>query len=200
MNNGATLRIGPLTNENIEAVIRIHMAEMGYTLNSLLGRGHLRHLYRSMAGDPSCFVGVALLGDRPVGVVSGSVDAGGLTSRLIRTMSWRRLGTVGLEMLLHPQMIRLWFQGIRIAGPVRINSREVKAVLTAIVVDSAAQGKGIGRALLEAFEGFLRQGGIGAYRLDTRSSNERAIRFYRRLGFEEAARRAHSIVYVRRLP
>ena len=45
-----------------------------------------------------------------------------------------------------------------------------------------------------------RVAGVLAYRLDTLIGNERAIRFYRELGFLEVAQRADSIIFVRRLP
>jgi ribosomal protein S18 acetylase RimI-like enzyme len=52
---------------------------------------------------------------------------------------------------------------------------------------------------VDAFEDFLRAAGVRAYRLDTLIQNEQAIRFYVELGFLEVARRADSIIFVRRL-
>ncbi|MFH1184164.1 MAG: GNAT family N-acetyltransferase [Chloroflexota bacterium] len=152
-----------------------------------------------MANAPGCYVGVALVQDQPAGVVSGSVDAGRFSSMLFRTMPGVRLTRIALTMLLQPQLIWLLWQGMMIAAPVRVNSTEVRAVLTAIAVDPEIQRRGIGRALVDAFEDFLSQGSVHTYRLDTQIKNERAIRFYRDLGFQEAARRAGSIVFVRKL-
>jgi ribosomal protein S18 acetylase RimI-like enzyme len=159
----------------------------------------MRFLYRTMASDPACYVGVAAVDDRPAGVISGSVDAGRFTSKLFRSMSLRRLASIALEMLLHPRMIWLWWQGMRIAAPVYVDSKEVRAVLTAIVVDPATQRKGIGRALVVAFETYLKNAGVDVYKLDTQTMNKRARTFYEDLGFLEAARRADSVVFVRRL-
>jgi ribosomal protein S18 acetylase RimI-like enzyme len=199
MNEGEALRIRPLTDGLLEDVIRIHLAGMGYTLNSRLGWDHMRYLYRTMADDQACYVGVALVDDRPVGVVSGSVDAGRFTSKLFKTMSGLRLASIASTMLLRPWLIWLWWQGIVIGAPVQVNSEEVKAVLTAIAVDPKTQRKGIGRALVDAFEGFLRERGVDTYKLDTQITNERARKFYRDLGFQDAARRADSVVFVRQL-
>lgn len=102
-----------------------------------------------------------------------------------------------MRMLLHPRMIGLWLQGNAIARPIRSNAGEVRAVLTAIVVDPAIQGRGIGRSLVAAFESFLRTSGVRSYRLDTQIANARAAEFYRALGFVEVARRADSIIFVR---
>jgi len=199
MSEGEALRIRPLTEGLLEDVVRIHLVGMGYTLNSRLGGDHMRYLYRTMADDQACYVGVALAGDRPAGVVSGSVDAGRFTSKLFRTMSGLRLAGIASTMLVHPHLIWLWWQGIVIGAPVQVDSREVKAVLTAIAVDPKIQRKGIGHALVDAFEGFLRGRGVGTYKLDTQMTNERARKFYWDLGFREVARRADSVVFVRQL-
>ena len=177
----------------------MHLACMGYSLNALLGREHLKYLYRAMARDATCYVGVAFTGNRPTGVISGSLDAGRLTSRLMMRMPLGRLLSMARRLLLHPHLVGLWWKGNQIALPIRIDSKEVRAVLTAIVVDPSAQGRGVGRALVGAFEKFLRDAAVPAYRLDTQIANHPANQFYRGQGFEEAARRADSIVFVRRL-
>lgn len=199
MSGGKAFEVRPLTDELLEDVVRIHLSGMGYTLNSRLGLDHLRYLYQTMAVDPGCYVGVALAHDQPAGVVSGSIDAGRITSRIFRGMAGRRLARIASAMLLQPHLIWLWWQGILIAAPVRVDSVEVRAVLTAIAVDPAVQRAGAGRALINAFEGFLRQRGVRTYRLDTQIANARAGRFYTELGFMEVARRADSIVFVRQL-
>lgn len=188
-----------LTESLIEDVVSMHLACMGYSLNALLGREHLKYLYRAMARDATCYVGVAFTGNRPTGVISGSLDAGRFTSRLMLSMPLGRLLGMARQLLLHPHLVRLWWKGNRIASPIRIDSREVRAVLTAIVVDPSAQGRGVGRALVGAFEKFLRDAAVPVYRLDTQIANYPANKFYRGQGFEEAARRADSIVFVRKL-
>jgi len=168
MNEAPALGIRPLSDDLIEDVLRVHSAGLGYTLNSRLGRDHMRFLYESMARDPACYVGVALAEGRTAGVVSGSLDAAAFQSRLLRNLSLHRLADIVLRALRRPSLVWLWWQGQRIAAPVRVDSIEVKAVLTAIAVDREIQGRGIGRALVEAFESFLRKAGARAYRLDTK--------------------------------
>jgi len=199
MKTRRALRIVPLTDALLNAVVQIHRSGLGYTLNSRLGSGHMAFLYKSMERDETCYVGVALVDDQPVGVVSGCIDAGGFTTNVLRNMSKAGLAGIGCKMLLHPKLLWSWWQGIVIAAPVEVDSCEVRAVLTAIAVDGQIQGKGIGRALVQAFEDFLRRNGVAAYRLDTRIQNEQASRFYRSLGFHEATRRADSIIFVRQL-
>lgn len=200
MNAPEKLEIQRLAPGMLDVILRIHRAGMGYSLNARLGEDHLRYLYTVMAADPDCYVGVALMDGRPVGVVSGAVDAEGFAAKLIGMMRARRLLSIALQMVVHPVLIWLWLQGNVIARPVLSDSAEVGAVLTAIVVDPQIQSRGVGRALVMAFEEFLRGAGVRTYRLDTRIENRRAAGFYRNLGFVEVARRADSIIFVRKLP
>lgn len=199
MSPQGSVQIVPLAGEHIDEVIRIHMAGMGYTLNSRLGLDHMRFLYQTIAGDPDGYAGVALEGERPAGVVTGVLDSAKFTTSLLRKMPTSRIAATALRLLLKPALLWEWRKAQVIAAPVSVGSAEVGAVLTAIVVDPHTQGKGIGRALVGAFEEFLRTAGVLAYRLDTQIKNERAIRFYQELGFVEVARRADSIIFVRRL-
>lgn len=200
MSTQAPVRIVPLGGAHMDEVIRIHLAGMGYSLNSRLGMDHMRFLYQTIAGDPDGYAGAAVVGDRPTGVVTGVLDSAKFTRALLRKMPASRIAATALRLLLRPELLWEWRKGQVIAAPVFLGSTEVRAVLTAIVVDRAIQGKGIGRALVEAFEQFLRTAGVFAYRLDTLIKNERAIRFYEDLGFLEVARRADSIIFVRQLP
>lgn len=199
MNEGSSIQVKPLGSDSIEDVLRIHRAGLGNTVNSVLGTGHLRFLYETMARQPDCFVGVACMDGRHVGVVSGSVDAGAFAAKLWRCLSLDRILKITLGLLTRPRLLRLLWQGRRIAAPVMVDEETVTAVLTAIAVDPASQHRGIGRALVRSFEAFLRNRGIRAYRLDTQSANEAALRFYRNMGFAEAAQRADSVILVRRL-
>lgn len=191
--------IGELTSSQIEDVVRLHLAGMNYSLNAQLGKRHLAFLYQAMREDPTCYVGVATVKDKPVGVISGTADAAIFTSTLLRKMPASKLIGVALRFMQRPRLAWLWLQAVRIAAPIRWESEEVRAVLTAIIVDESMQGRGVGRALVGALEAFLRRQEVGAYRLDTKLTNERSEEFYRRLGFKESARRADSIVFVRGL-
>jgi ribosomal protein S18 acetylase RimI-like enzyme len=193
------MRIVPLAGEHIDQVIRIHLAGMGYTLNSRLGREHMRFLYQTIAGDPGGYAGLALEDGRPAGVVTGVLDSAEFTTRLMRKMPANQIAAAAIRFLSRPVLLWEWRKAQVIGAPVTLDGTEVRAVLTAIVVDPHVQGKGIGKALVKAFEAFLRTADVFAYRLDTLITNARAIRFYQELGFIEVARRADSIILVRRL-
>jgi ribosomal protein S18 acetylase RimI-like enzyme len=62
------------------------------------------------------------------------------------------------------------------------------ADLEKIAVDTAAHGRGVGRALTAALVADAREAGIEVLTLDVRGDNSRALRLYRSLGFTEYGR------------
>ncbi len=78
----------------------------------------------------------------------------------------------------------------RIAGLVSLGqwehfSGEVDAYVGELVTDGAAEGRGVGRALMAAAEEWAAERGLARITLDTGIRNDRARRFYAAFGFEE---------------
>ena len=193
------IQVQPLRRKFLDEVILIHMAGLGYTLNSRLGTRHLAYLYEKMGDDEECYVGVALLDGRPVGVVSGTEDAAVLKSRLLRSMSIARAAGTGVRLLSQPWLVIQWVKEAIIAAPVIYEGHEVKAVLTTIAVHADLQSRGVGRRLVHALEQFFARRHVVRYRLDTLTRNSGARAFYTALGFAEVAKRADSYVFVKRV-
>lgn len=70
-------------------------------------------------------------------------------------------------------------------APQRHFTGEEQAYIGELAVDEAAEDRGIGRALVKVAEGWARSQGYRLITLDTGSANERARRFYARLGYGE---------------
>jgi ribosomal protein S18 acetylase RimI-like enzyme len=194
------VRVVPLRTELLGDVVRIHKAGLGYTMNSRLGDDHLAFLYQFMATDEASYVGVALMNQRAVGVVSGTADASGLNSRLLGAMSMGRRVRVALRFLSRPRLIWELWKAMQIARPVMHEGKQVSAVLTTISVDPSCQARGIGAQLVAALERYLAGRGILNYRLDTLLENHAAREFYRKLGFCEVESREDSTVFLRTIP
>lgn len=64
-----------------------------------------------------------------------------------------------------------------------------EAELETIVVEARRQRQGLGTRLLGALAEELRGAGVEELFLEVRSSNQRALEFYRRMGFAETGRR-----------
>lgn len=65
-----------------------------------------------------------------------------------------------------------------------------QAELESIAVAAEEQGRGIGRKLFSAIVEALKAAGVSELLLEVRPSNQSALEFYRRLGWNEAGRRA----------
>lgn len=194
MDSPTQVTVRPLDEGCLPDVVRIHRNGLGYTLNSRLGDRHLGFLYRLMAADPQSFVGVALQGQKAVGVISGTLDEDQLKARLMRSMSARGLLKFASHLILDPTLCIPWIQGLIIAMPVEHEGLKVPAVLTALAVDGSQQGRGVGRVLVEALEAYYGAHLVRVYRLDTLQTNAQALRFYRGMGFLEVTRRAGSVI------
>lgn len=189
----------PLTQDILESVIRIHQESLPYSLNSRLGRDHLRFLYGCMSNDPSCYVGVAIVDEQAVGVVSGTLDVGRLRSKLLHSMSTATQARLALRLGLSPSLLILLWRSSVIARPIYVGGQEVAAELTAIGIDSACRGEGLGGQLVQSLEAFFSANRARVYRLDTLQENAAARGFYQRLGFREIEARAGSYVLVKEL-
>lgn len=60
---------------------------------------------------------------------------------------------------------------------------EPRADVSALVVDEACRGSGVGRALLAAAEDWAREQGLSLVRIRTNTKRERAHRFYEKSGY-----------------
>ncbi len=193
------IAVRPLEDQFLDDVIRIHQTGLGYTFNSRLGKRHLAFLYRAMSQDSLCYVGVALLQNRPIGIVSGTVDPDSIKSRLLKKITLYEIGNIALRLSLQPALaIALW-KSYKIGGPVYLETQKVQAILTAIAVDPEFQALGVGKQLVAALETFFAKREIPAYRLDTLMSNQQAREFYKRLGFCTIESRADSVILVKEI-
>jgi ribosomal protein S18 acetylase RimI-like enzyme len=68
-----------------------------------------------------------------------------------------------------------------------------------MTLDSLVQGKGIGRALVEAVKDTAIRAGCRRLRVVTTNDNMRALRFYQRQGFTMAALRPNAVEAARKL-
>lgn len=86
---------------------------------------------------------------------------------------------------------RLGFASV--TGSTHFNGRR-QAYIGELVTAEAAEGRGVGRALVDACEEWARAQGFDAITLTTGAANQRALGFYAHLGF-----RAEEVKLVKRL-
>ena len=197
MRGAQQVAVYPISESVLQDVVRIHREGLGYTVNSRLGTTHLGFLYRTMARDSTCFVGVAMVEGRAAGIVSGTLDEERLKSTILKSMSARKKAGLATRLLLQPWLMLQWLQSVITALPAYRAGQEVHAVLTALAVDPKYQGRGVGAQLIRSLEAFFGANKVASYRLDTLATNHHALKFYGTLGFTEVARRAGSVILVR---
>lgn len=193
------MTILPLAEADIPAVAALHRSTMTYSLNSRLGGKHLEYVYAEMGKDPQSLVAVARVDDRLAGAVSATIDPELFKKQLFRQQSISQWLRLGFQMVRQPGLVRDAAAASRSDSPLLYKGIPVRAYLASIFVAPGMRRLGVGKALVQAVEGFFRDRGVFIYRLDTRVNNVSALAFYRRLGFLEAGSRGRDMVFLRDL-
>jgi len=80
-----------------------------------------------------------------------------------------------------------------VAGRRGVGRRQAHSIYIAMGVLQAWVGRGIGRSLLEALEGWAQSKGLHRLELMVNYNNERAIRLYEKFGFEREGVKRHAL-------
>lgn len=178
--------IRKLRTEDIEAVVRIHLASFPGFFLSFLGPRFLELFYRSFLEDSTGIGFVALDGDGCViGSVVGPLAPGGYFKRLMRRCWWAFSLASASALLRRPwiasRLLRaLWYRGDAPEG-----DSVPRALLSSISVAPEAQGRGVGQALVKAWlHEVRRRGGQGAFLTMDAEGNEAVTYFYQRSGWK----------------
>lgn len=193
------VEITPLRTSDLRDLVRLHQAALPYSINSHLGSDHLSRLYTVTAEEATGYVAVARGADGPLGVVSASLDPERLSGILKSGLDAKWWLGLGMTCLQHPTLIYEALETSQLLRPVIFNGIAVKPCLHTIAVTSGAGRLGIGGALLEAVNRFMRSRSVPVYRLDTRLDNQAGRAFYRKYGFTEVEQRGRNIVLIKDL-
>ena len=166
--------------QDTAAVAGVHQrAFPGFFLTSLGGR-FLRVFYRACCAFPGSVVLVAETGGAIDGFVVGVVDHEAF-HRYMRSRWALWLGLASLPAAARPAILARFARALVSRGPQMPEA--CGALLMSIAVDPEREGRGVGRALLKAFDDAMGRLGCGQYRLTTdRDGNGRVNRFYRTHG------------------
>jgi ribosomal protein S18 acetylase RimI-like enzyme len=185
------IRIGPMTEAALDAVVEIHLAAFPDYMNASLGRGYLRAFLRGFLQRTDA---LALMAVSESGQVLGY--AAGAPVQSVPEMTRALASAAALALLVRPWLFtspRIRRTVWRTAEQWLGRSSRPKATpllpmptfsLVSIGVDPQARGRGVGDQLLKAFEQEVRQRGGIALRLSVYPSNHGARQFYERHGWQ----------------
>jgi GNAT superfamily N-acetyltransferase len=167
-----------------------------------MGKPFLQELYRQIATSPWGSVHVAIEDDTVIGFIVGTQDifrcALGFTLSGYLKMAGRLL--VGIW---RPQIA--WKLLDSLAYPFRTSSTSAsidvapnkhRAELLAIAVSQAAQGKGVGRALVGAYENTLPET-VTQYFVTTNTTEVDSNAFYSSMSFQSIGEKRHHDLLIR---
>lgn len=174
--------ITPATTTDLDSITSLHLAELGNTPNSQVGRWLITKLYTLILRRQDAQILVAKNQQAIVGVVSFGYDLAGLTKAISRDLSLGEIVRIILTLFTKPISLisqiqhRLFmYQAYTYLPP------KYLGILT-ICIDSAHQGHQIGSKLIAHVFASARTQHVPVF-VDTYLSNRRAIRFYEKNGF-----------------
>ena len=190
MTEAALPTIRPMAPVDIEAVVNVHLAAFPGFFLTFLGPRFLDLFYRSAVGlREICFV--AVLQSQVVGFVMGSHTPGSFFKRLLRNRG------LAFALASIPALLRRPRAAFRLARALTTPTTAARpagtATLMSLAVDPRLQGRGAGKALVEAFlDEASRRGALVVDLSTDKVGNDSTNRFYRSLGFSLTRERTTS--------
>jgi ribosomal protein S18 acetylase RimI-like enzyme len=172
-----------LSDQQVHAVARLHHQVL-HSLLADLGLPFVERYYQIAQAEPGV-IGVCAASEAggPLGWAVGSSKPEQVNGRLRAAWMWFSL-----------QMLRVVFTRPRVLGQLFASLRTAAAPtpegaveLTYIGVDKSARGRGLGRALLNAFTQAAREAEYRSVVLSVEADNESAIALYTKAGFQVTA-------------
>lgn len=172
-----------LSDGQVRVVAQLH-AQGLHSLLADLGLPFVERYYQIVRAEPDVlgFCAVSKSGD-PLGWAVGSSKPEQVNGRLREALVWFAW-----------QMLRVVFTRPRVLGQLLSSLRTASAPvpegaveLTYIGVDPSVRGRGVGRALLDAFTRAARVAGYRSAVLSVEAENAAAIALYTKTGFEVTA-------------
>jgi GNAT superfamily N-acetyltransferase len=168
---------------DVSDVAHVHLSAFSGFFLSIMGAYFLSAFYRAALQDENSIAFSATLDGKLVGFVVGTAAPISFYKRIL-SRHWFYLGiTALLRIFTCPNIIpRLW-RRLREAGHMEYSTHQT--LLMSIAVSPAAQGRGVGKVLLEAFVQASREKeSVSVCLLTDRIGNDRTNSFYQQAGFE----------------
>jgi len=189
---GESVAVRRLRREDLRAVTAVHLEQYSDSRSSRLGEPFVRKMYTWFLTNQPDLALVATLDGRLVGFAVGAI--GGYGRRIFHYA----LPELAWGVICHPILIfrrgtfHLWTSFLRAFAPEpQANVKAdlpspqlMKASLASVAVSKAAQGRGVGKALMRAFEDAAKQQGTTLLGLSVKRGNVAARHLYESCGWQ----------------
>lgn len=178
------ITIRKATNDDLVAIVAVHEKAFQNFFLTTLGSGFLKLYYSSVMKHDDGVLLVSKNGERTIGFCAGTMLSSGFNTKLIKANLWAYLLASLKIMFTRPMSLVHLMKNM---------SKEVSsqgddgqyAELLSIGVDPTLQRSGGGKAMLKALEEEVKTRGGEKLSLTTDfNDNEKAIGFYKSLGYE----------------
>lgn len=181
--SGSMGRIGPIDSSDIYDLAKQHRAAFPDFFLSKLGERFLREFYRGFISDPKALTTVVRdESGRVLGAAVGTADPNGFFKRLLKRR-WMGFALASASYVLHsPRETLRLVRAITYRGGASVQPGA--ALLSSIFVAPTAQGKSLGRDLLEDWTRKAAATGANVANLSTDAlNNDRVRSFYEKSGW-----------------
>lgn len=171
--------------DDVDAIVKIHNGAFPGFFLTTLGDSFLKLYYKSVLNSLDGILLVCKSDSEVIGFCAGTMLSAGFNTRLIKDNLLSYMGQ-GIKLLFtHP--VRIWHLYKNLSKENSdVGDKGEYAELLSIGVDPNKQGGGAGKKMLLALEEEVKQKGGAKLSLTTDfDDNEKAIGFYRSLGYNE---------------
>ena len=171
-----------LTNTQVPSVAELHIDGISEGFISSLGLDFVTALYETICEDSNSFCLIAEEGDKTIGFVAFTENLSKLFKSAVKSRGIKLVLAIGLK-VFRPSVFKHVIQNI--FYPSKTEKLNLpKAELLSIVVNPAAQGKGIAKQLCQAGLEECRKRGIDKVKVLVSAENGPANKLYQNCGFE----------------
>jgi ribosomal protein S18 acetylase RimI-like enzyme len=188
------MNLRQIDKKDIPAIALLHKQSFDKTHFTAFFSNELLLSYIKVLIDYNPYSYLAEEGDRILGYLIGGNKTGAALDKFSKNNYLKIIFTL----LLHPRFILEKIQGVLLKlNKIKVSDVEYKIYIIASLPE--AQGKGIGKALINYFENELRHKGIKSYGLSVREQNINAISFYENNNFIRINKIHKSLYYKKTL-
>ena len=168
----------------IDDIVEVHMRAFPDFFLTFLGPSFLKEFYNSFLEDDAGMGFIALENNQVLGAIVGPLVPDGYFKRLLKRR-WLTFCLASFTAVLKkPSVFGRLFRAVFYRGEAPEQGPQ-RSLLSSIAVDPDTQGKGVGKALVEAWLAEAqKRGSKGCFLTTDKDNNEAVNGFYKKMGWK----------------